>query len=267
MTGAALFPRGRTSRTPAAFYPAVGFTEMHGDEKTDALYSPMRSRFSSSIARANGYVYDGYFRAEQKLLFELLDPGAAVVLDACCGSGLMLMPRSDGDHLVFGVDFNDAACIAARANGFRIVRGDAFRLPLPDSSVDEIVNCQFFNQQTPEQVRGFIGEAFRVLKPGGRLILVWRNGAAWIHRAAHFLLTWRDRFLGQPLFPQYTHDIGAVEAIIQQSGGETEYAGVQFAPLSWQSVKLNSFMARCIGASNVTVGRKTARPEARTGSD
>jgi hypothetical protein len=80
-------------------------------------------------------------------------------------------------------------------------------------------------------------------------------------------LTWRGRFSGQPLFPQHTHDISAVETIIQQSGGETEYTGVQFAPLSWQSVKPNSFMARCIGASNVAVGRKAARPEARAGSD
>ena len=234
---------------------------MRGDTKTDALYGPMRERFSRGKGQANGYRYNGYFRAEQELLSEYLSSDAGVTLDACCGSGIMLSPLMGTERFVFGIDFNQEACNAAQQNGFVILRGDVFRMPLADDSVDEIVNCQFFNQQTNDGVHSFVQESLRVLKPGGRVILVWRNGRAAIHRLAHCILSAADRVRGLPVFPQFTHDISDVRSEIEKCGGEIEYSGVQFAPFRWRTDRVESVSALLIGASNVLVARKNARED------
>lgn len=50
-----------------------------------------------------------------------------------------------------------------------IREGDAFALPVPDASVDVVAQNCLFNIFTPEDLTRALKEAFRVLKPGGRL--------------------------------------------------------------------------------------------------
>jgi len=229
---------------------------MRGDRQVDAKYARKRERFGSRRARANGYRYDGYFRREQALLFALMDPAAHVVLDSCCGSGLMLAPLLDAQRTIFGVDFNADACRAASANQFPIVRGDGYCLPLADNSVDEIINCQFFNQQNGAGVRDFILEAARVLKPAGRVILVWRNGGALIHRFAHAVLQRIDVLRGLPTFPQVTHAFDDIEQALRAADLVADYQAVSCPPIAWHSRNISSFTARMIGASCIVIGRK-----------
>ena len=47
--------------------------------------------------------------------------------------------------------------------------GDAFALPVPDASVDVVAQNCLFNIFEPEDLSRALKEAFRVLKPGGRL--------------------------------------------------------------------------------------------------
>lgn len=47
--------------------------------------------------------------------------------------------------------------------------GDAFALPVPDGSVDVVAQNCLFNIFEPEDLSKALQEAFRVLKPGGRL--------------------------------------------------------------------------------------------------
>jgi ubiquinone/menaquinone biosynthesis C-methylase UbiE len=47
--------------------------------------------------------------------------------------------------------------------------GDAFNLPVPDASVDVVAQNCLFNIFEPEDLTRALQEAFRVLKPGGRL--------------------------------------------------------------------------------------------------
>ncbi len=229
---------------------------MRADRHTNDLYAGMRGRFGAAGARANGYRYEAYFRHEQAMLYSLMDPTAAVVLDACCGSGLMLLPLAAGTRTVFGVDFNADACRAAAANGFPVIRGDAFNLPLADASIDEVTNCQFFNQQAAQGMRAFVGEVARVLKPGGRTILVWRNGAAAIHRVAHAVLTVADRALGREIFPQVTHTFADVERALTDAGLEVTHREVSCPPLGWRSTQVTGLAARLAGASCVLVARR-----------
>ena len=50
-----------------------------------------------------------------------------------------------------------------------IREGDAFNLPVPDASVDVVAQNCLFNIFEPEDLTRALKEAFRVLKPGGRL--------------------------------------------------------------------------------------------------
>ena len=65
--------------------------------------------------------------------------------------------------------------IAAKENPWfdpsfvEIRAGDAFALPQPDASVDVLAQNCLFNIFTPEDLTRALKEAFRVLKPGGRL--------------------------------------------------------------------------------------------------
>lgn len=233
---------------------------MRGDKTTDGLYAGMRDRFGEASPLANGYRYRGYFLREQALLLSLLDSSAPVLVDVACGSGLMLAPLLGQRALVFGVDFNADACRAAAANGFPVVRGDAFALPLPDAAIDEITCCQFFNQQTPAAVASFVREAARVLRPGGRAVFVWRNAGAFVHRVAHFGLTAMDRLRGREVFPQYGHAFADVDRYAADAGLEVGTKLVSFPPLGWRSARVGGVLAGAIGASCVLVASRSAAP-------
>jgi arsenite methyltransferase len=105
-----------------------------------------------------------------------LRPGEAV-LDIGCGAGLdsILAARRVGPAgRVVGVDFAPEMVEKARQNAaatgvanaeFRV--GDADALPLPDASVDVVISNGVLNL-CPDKPR-VLAEAFRVLRPGGRL--------------------------------------------------------------------------------------------------
>ena len=219
------------------------------DRETDSLYARMRNDFGARSARANGYRSEDYFRREQETLFEFLKTQTGVLLDIGSGSGLMLLPLANNNRTVVGIDFNQLACIAAKSNGINVINGDAFALPLSDQSIDEVVNCQFLNQQPSESVERLAEEVFRVLKPGGQAIFVWRNAGALIHQVAHGLLTAWDRMQGRPLFPQYRHDVAVVSEQLSRAGFHIEHRELTCPPIGWRSESVHGVLGRIIGAS------------------
>lgn len=52
-----------------------------------------------------------------------------------------------------------------------IRKGDAFALPIPDNSVDVVAQNCLFNIFEPEDLSRALVETYRVLKPGGRLVM------------------------------------------------------------------------------------------------
>ncbi|MFA5190214.1 MAG: bifunctional demethylmenaquinone methyltransferase/2-methoxy-6-polyprenyl-1,4-benzoquinol methylase UbiE [Verrucomicrobiia bacterium] len=104
-------------------------------------------------------------------------PANACVLDLCCGTGDMTFEaRRQGAALAVGVDFAQAMLDVARqrrnATGVEAVfaRGDALRLPFADGRFDAVtVGYGLRNVADIEQC---LREMLRVLRPGGRLVIL-----------------------------------------------------------------------------------------------
>ena len=105
------------------------------------------------------------------------------VLDVACGTGVvtrLMVPRVGATGKVVGLDLNGGRLAVARSvpsdSGISIEwrEGDVSALPFLDGSFD-LITCQQGVQFFPDRLAA-MGEMFRVLVPGGRLVFnIWRS--------------------------------------------------------------------------------------------
>jgi SAM-dependent methyltransferase len=141
-----------------------------GDPITENLYD----------AEESASVPDGALRASlgcgNPTALADLRPGE-VVLDLGSGGGIdvLLSARRVGPSgKAYGLDMTDEMLALARRNqreagveNAEFLRGEIERIPLPDASVDIVIsNCVINLSSDKDRV---LAEAFRVLRPGGRL--------------------------------------------------------------------------------------------------
>ena len=93
---------------------------------------------------------------------------AQLVLDLACGAGAMTRELERAGRTVVGIDLAEAELrLAARRSPGPWVRADALRLPFADASVDAVTSSMGMVVIRP--TAQLLGEAARVLKPGGML--------------------------------------------------------------------------------------------------
>ena len=97
------------------------------------------------------------------------------VLEAGCGEGYGADLLAASATRVLALDY-DAATVAhvrARYPAVEVAQGNLVALPLPDASVDVVVNFQVIEHLWDQPQ--FITECLRVLRPAGRLLISTPN--------------------------------------------------------------------------------------------
>jgi len=100
---------------------------------------------------------------------------AADVLDVACGPGWITAAAAEAGHRVVGLDVAEAMLDQARQRypHLDVRLGPAERLPFPDGSFDAVISA--FGLPHFADHGAFAAEAWRVLRPGGRLAV-----ASWL---------------------------------------------------------------------------------------
>lgn len=119
--------------------------------------------------------------AWRELLLSALPPAPAHVADLGCGTGSITALLAKEGYAVEGVDFSSRMVAAAKAkvgNTAKIHQGDAASPPLPEATFDAVfARHVLWTLPNPQAV---VGRWLKLLRPGGRLVLVeghWHTGA------------------------------------------------------------------------------------------
>jgi len=182
---------------------------------------------------------EGATERRRRITAALAPQAGETILDVGSGPGNQVFELSQmvgAGGRVRGIDPAESAVAIAsrRCSGLSNVAfelGDAAQLPFDDGTFDAAMSSQVFEYL--EDVRGALQEIYRVLRPGGRVLIhdtdwgasLWRSSDA--ERMARVMEVW-DKHLTDPHLPQTLasklRDAGfgdiRVEPIVQL---ETEY--------------------------------------------
>jgi len=124
-----------------------------------------------------GLAEENYWFRRHEVVYQRLSDRCAGrdVLEAGCGEGYGADLIADVARAVIGLDYDDATVAHVRANYPRVDmrHGNLAELPLPDGSVDVVVNFQVIEHLWDQPQ--FIAECLRVLRPSGLLLMSTPN--------------------------------------------------------------------------------------------
>jgi ubiquinone/menaquinone biosynthesis C-methylase UbiE len=160
--------------------------------------------------------WEGYLRLTTDILLPLReDWGSETLLDVGCGTGVLLgriAQRWPGARL-HGIDPSRGMLRRARLRlgaDVNLVRGEATTLPFRDHTFS-IVTSSSSLRYWPDPAAG-VGEIARVLRPGGRLLLLDWCGDALRHRLLGHWLGATGRVAG------HIHRCGELEGLLHAAG-------------------------------------------------
>lgn len=227
------------------------------DIKLDRIYDGLVADFGNRGPKASGYRSNYSFLRERALVLDAIGDEPGTVVDLACGVGLVTQPLVRAGRYVIGVDFNAASCRVAKRNGMGVIRGDAFNLPLANGMADVVVNVEFAQQYDLQAVEQVLDETARVLRPFGRLVLVWSNRTALVHRVASQVFNRLDR-------PRAGLTLTAHTPLEIRTAGERAGLALDdlfaiFPPFRLRLSRLDGPLVKLIGSSFVATFRKEAR--------
>ncbi|HXV93658.1 MAG TPA: methyltransferase domain-containing protein [Pseudonocardia sp.] len=123
----------------------------------------------------------------------------AVLVDLGCGGGLLAPHVAGKGYRHVGVDLTASALAQAARHGVLPLRGDVTAVPLPDGCADVVAAGEIL-EHVPD-LAAAVGEACRLLRPGGLLVLDTLAATALSRFVA---VTLAERLPGGP--PRGIHD-------------------------------------------------------------
>jgi ubiquinone/menaquinone biosynthesis methyltransferase len=137
----------------------------------------MFDTLAPSYDRANRIISMGLDQGWRRKAIRQLGPAAqGDMIDLCAGTlDLTVMLLDAGARSVKAVDFAEQMLLAGKPKipgsaDVALITADAREMPLPDASVDGVI-AGFGLRNVPEVHRA-VAEAARVLRPGGRLVVL-----------------------------------------------------------------------------------------------
>jgi len=98
-------------------------------------------------------------------------------LELGCGKGRFARALASRGADLIGLDLSRA--MLAAADGFDRVQASVRRLPFRSSSFDAVLAVEVFEHLKPRSLDLVLAEARRVLRPGGRFVVVDKNICSW----------------------------------------------------------------------------------------
>jgi len=143
-------------------------------------------------------------------------PVGGEVLDIGCGRGEFLALRAESGRRGLGRDLSDSMLEEARARDLPCVKADALEYlkGRPPASLDGVFAAQVIEHLEPDYLRRLVSECFRVLRPGGVVLLETINPLSLFALSRIFFL---DPSHQRPLHPEY------LRYLLENSG----FAGVE----------------------------------------
>ena len=115
--------------------------------------------------------------------------GPLKVLDLGCWDGATTATYVPERSSVVGVEVSEEAAARAAERGYKVLSCDLnAALPLPDEEFDVVTSNQVIEHLS--NTDSFLGEAFRVLRPGGLVCVSTENLASW-HNIASLVFGWQ----------------------------------------------------------------------------
>jgi ubiquinone/menaquinone biosynthesis C-methylase UbiE len=190
-----------------------------GGDFADWLTDRVARRPEGARARAVYGADDVHDFARTAILAALALGPDDSVLDVGCGGGLLLRDALDAGATATGLDHSDEMVRLARerAPGAEVVRGEAETLPFGDGTFTAVTMCvMFFFLPRPLDA---LGEAARVLVPGGRLAVFTTGPELQGTPAAPEPLASRGFFHTDAKLAQLARDAGLQAVAVANDGG------------------------------------------------
>jgi SAM-dependent methyltransferase len=206
-----------------------------------------------------------------------LQPGQDV-LDIGSGPGFLASEMAEAvgpGGSVRGIDPSDAMLSLARrrrpATGAALVEfgpGQATGIPFPDRTFDVVTSTQVY--EYVEDIRAALAEAYRVLRPNGRLLVldtdwdsvVWRSSDA--DRMRRVLAVW-DEHLADPHLPRRLTGLLTEAGFTVTHRSAIPLFNAGYDPRTFSAGLIGFIMAFVPGRSGVTAADANAWAEDLTG--
>ena len=128
------------------------------------------ARYDGQTAWYESFAAADAHAAMRRFAIEMLGRGPGVCLDFGCGTGHAIPLLRDAGWTVVGTDVSADQLEVAKehASDAQLVRADGHDLPFGDAEFDAVISL--FTHTDFDDLGTALGEAARVLKPGGRFV-------------------------------------------------------------------------------------------------